>query len=66
MESLEKAADGIGLDVNADKTEYMYCNQRGHISTLKGGPLKLVEKFNYFGSSVPLTETDINTRLEKA
>ena len=30
------------------KTEYQYFNQRGDISTLKGGPLKLVDKFTYF------------------
>ena len=35
-------------------------NQRGDISTLKGGLLKLVDKFTYQGSSVSWTETDIN------
>ena len=34
--------------------------------TLKGGPLKFVNKFTYLGSSVSSTETDINTRLTKA
>ena len=38
-------AVGIGLDVIADKTEYKYFNQRGDISSLIGGPLKLVDKF---------------------
>ena len=36
----------------ADKTEYMCFNQRGDIFTLKSGPLKLVDKFTYLGSSV--------------
>ena len=36
------------------------------ISALKGGPLKLVDKFTYLGSSVSSPETDINTRLAKA
>ena len=45
LHDLERAAAGIGLYVNADKTEYMCFNQRGNISTLKGGPLKLVVKF---------------------
>ena len=63
--SLERAASGIGLHVNADKTEYMCFNQRD-ISTLKSGPLKLVDKFTYLGSSVSSTEKDINTRLAKA
>ena len=63
---LERATSGIDLHVNADKTEYMCFNQIGDISTLKSGPLKLVDKFTYFGSSVSSTENDINTRLAKA
>ena len=35
------------LYVKADKTEYINFNQRGDISTLKGGPLKLMDKFTY-------------------
>ena len=65
-ESLEQATAGIGFHVNTDKTEYMCFNQRGNISTLKGSPLKLVDKFIYLRSSVSLTENDINTRLVKA
>ena len=34
LHGLERAAGGIGLHVNADKTEYMSFNQRGDISTL--------------------------------
>ena len=64
--SLERAAVGIGLHVNADKTEYMCFNQRGNICTLNGSPLKLVEKFTYLGNSITSTENDINTRLAKA
>ena len=66
IHSLERAAAGIGLHVNAPKTEYMCFNQRGDISTLNGSSLKLVDKFTYQVSSVPSTENDINTRLEKA
>ena len=65
LHSQERAAGGIDLYVNADKTEYMYFIQRGHISTQKGGLLKLVDKFTYLGSSVSSTENDINTRLAK-
>ena len=43
----------------------MYFNQTGDISTLNSGPLKLVDKFPYFGSSVSSTENDINTWLAK-
>ena len=64
--SLERAADGIGLHINASKTEYMSFNQRGNISTLNGCSQKLVDKSTYLGSSVSSTETDINTRLAKA
>ena len=66
LHSLELAANGIGLHIKADKTEYMCFNQRGDISTLKGGPLKLLEKFTYLGSSVSSTENDIITRPAKA
>ena len=64
--SLVRAAAGIGLYVNAHKTEYMCYNQTGDISTLVGTPLKIVDKFTYLGSSVESTEKDIDTRLTKA
>ena len=60
LNSLERAADGTGLHVNADKTGYMCFNQRGDVSTLNGRSLKLVDKF-YLGSSVSSTENDFNT-----
>ena len=59
--SLERVAGGIGLFVNVVKTEYMCFNYRGKISTLNGGPLKLVNKFTYLGSSVSSTKNDINS-----
>ena len=64
--SLEQAVAGIGLHVNAHKTEYMCYNQAGDISTLGGTYLKLVDRFTYLGSSVSSTEKDIDTRLTKA
>ena len=60
------AATGIGLYVNAHKTECMCYNQTDDISTLDGTPLKLVDKFTYLGSSDASTEKDIDTRLTKA
>ena len=66
LHSPKRAAAGIGLNVNADKTEYMCFNQRGNISTLSGSSLKRVDKFTYLGSCVSSTEKDINTRLAKA
>ena len=66
LHSLEWAAAGIGLLVNAHKTEYMCSNQTGDISTLNSSSLKLVAKFTYLGSSVSLAKTDINMWLAKA
>ena len=66
LHSLERAAAGIGLHVNANKTEYMCYNQTGNIATLDGASLKLVDKFTYLGSSISSTEKDIDTRLTKA
>ena len=66
LHSLERAAAGIGLHVNPNKTEYICYNQMGNIATLDGASLKLVDKFTYLGSSVSSTEKDIDTRLTKA
>ena len=44
----------------------MCFNQRGDISTLKGGSLKLVNEFAYLGSCITSTENDINTQIAKA
>ena len=66
LHSLEQAAAGIGLHVNASKTKYKCFNQRYGISKLKGELLKLVDKFTYLGSSVSSTENGINTRLAMA
>ena len=66
LHSLERAAAGISLHVNAHKMEYMCYNQTDDISTLDGTSLKLVDKFTYLGSSVSSTEKDIDTRLTKA
>ena len=62
LHSLKRAAAGIGFHVNTD----MCFNQRGKISTLKAGPLKLVDKFTYLGSSVSSTEKVIHTQLAKS
>ena len=66
LHSLEQAEGGIDLYVNADKTEYMCFNQKGDISTVNDGSLKLVNKFTYLGSSISSNENDINMCLVKA
>ena len=58
LHSLERAAAGIGLHVNAHKTEYMCYNQTGNITTLDGASLRLMDKFTYLGRSVSSTEND--------
>ena len=62
LHSLERAAAGIGLHVNAHKTEYMCFNQTGDISTLNGSSLKLVDKLTFLGNTVSSTETYIDMR----
>ena len=66
LHSLEQAARGIGLHVNAHKMEYICLNQTGDISTLGGSSLKLVDKFICLESSVSSTKKDIDMRLAKA
>ena len=66
LHSLERAAAGIGLHVNAHKTEFICFNQKGDIPTLNGTSLKLVDKFTYLESSVSSTEKNIDTQLMKA
>ena len=61
--SLEQTAGGIGLNVNADKTKYMYFTQKGDISTLNSSSLKLVNKFTCLRGSV--LSNDINMWLAK-
>ena len=55
LHSLERAAAGVGLYVNAHRTEYMSFNETGDIFTLGGSFLKLVDKFTYLGRSVSST-----------
>ena len=66
LHNLERTAAGVGLHVDAYKTEHMCFNQRGDITTLNGSSLKQEDKLTYRGNSVSSTETNINTRLEKA
>ena len=66
LHSLERTAAGIGLHLNADKTEYMRFNQRGNIYTLNRSSLKLVHNFTYLANRSSSTEKDTNTQLAKA
>ena len=53
------ATRDIGLQVDANKTEYICFKQEGTISALNGGPLKFVDKVTYIGSCVASTKSDI-------
>ena len=44
MHSLEQAAGGIGLYMNANKTDFMSFKQEGTIFSLSNKPLKLVDQ----------------------
>ena len=66
LHSLERAAGGICPRVKVDKTEYIRFNERGDISTLNGGPLKLTDNFTFQGSSFSATQNYMNTRLTKS
>ena len=61
----ELAARGIGFHVNANETEYLRFEREGATTTLNSSPLKLVDKFTYFGSSILSTESDVNMRPAK-
>ena len=65
LHSLKQVAVGIGLHVTADKTEFVCFNQKGDISTLNSGSLKLVDKSAYLGCIVSSAENDINIHLAK-
>ena len=66
LHSLERVVGGLSLHVNADKTQYMCFKHRGDIFTLKGGHLKVVDKFTYLKSSASSIEKDIKTWLAHA
>ena len=62
LHSMEKAAGGIYLSVNANKTREMCFKRERVISTRNICLLKLVDKFMYCVSS---SESDVNLRQAK-
>ena len=66
LHSLEQAVGGIGVYINANKTEYMRFKQKRAISILRVKPLRLVDKFTHLGSSISSTERSVNICLSKA
>ena len=57
---------GVGLYVNANKTEFMCFKQEGAICTLCGRPLKSVDQFTHLGSNISSSERNINICIAKA
>ena len=68
LHNIERTAMEIGLNINAEKTEFMGMNQNTSqgMSSLSGDKIKQVEDFKYLGSYVESTEQDVNIRLGKA
>ena len=50
LHSLEWAAAGIGLHINAIKTEYMCFDKKDDITTLNGSSLKLIDNSPTYGA----------------
>ena len=64
LHSLEGAAVGIGLHINANKTEYMCFNQRNDISTLKGGLLKLAKAWTAIDRLSVIWKSDMTDKIK--
>ena len=62
----ELAAKNIALFVKSDKTEFMRYNQDCAIFSLNDKPLKFVNQFEYLGSSISSTESDVKKYIGKA
>ena len=56
LHCLEQTTWGICFHVNANKTCF---KRRGALSTLKGRPLKLVDKFTYYSSNISYMESEL-------
>ena len=63
--SLVQSAEGIGLYLNPDKTEFLCFKQEIAISTLSSKPFNLVDQFIYLGGNISSTVSDVNMRRVK-
>ena len=63
---LDWAVGGKCFHVNAHNRAFICFNQRGDISILNGGSLKLGDNFTGLGINVSSTENEINAWLAKA
>ena len=69
LQSLERAAQQVGLSLNNTKTEYMLINEDAnhqHIKSLDGTQLKEVTDFKYLGSYVSDSKKDFLIRKAQA
>ena len=63
--SQERAAVGMSLHVNANKTRYMCFKRKRAIPTISGKLLKFVDKFTNLGTNISPIESDVNICLMK-
>ena len=63
---LEQSAGSIGLQMNANKTEFMEFTQERATFNLSDRTLKLADQLPYLGSNISSSESDFNIRLAKA
>ena len=65
IEFLKQTVEGIGLYVNANKTDLISFKQGGTISSSTGKLLKLVNQFIYFGSNISSARSDVSINIDK-
>ena len=63
LHSLGETAEGINLNVNANKTESLCFKQEGTVFIFSGKSLKIIEQFTYLGNNISFTESDVNMHM---
>ena len=62
LHNQKKAAIGIVLYTNSNKTRFLRIIRGGGISSLNSKPLKLIDQFIYLGGNISSTENDFRIR----
>ena len=63
LQSLEQAANQVGLHCNESKTEYLSTSpESSELKSLNGSSIKRVEDFKYLGSHINDSQKDFNIR----
>ena len=66
LDSRKQPTGGIGLYVNANKTDNICLKKKRTISNLNGKIPKLIDRFTYLDSNISSTESDFNICIIKA